>query len=162
MSISSDKKIWRTSTRGFYIIYKFRTNAHYSPSLDQQSPRTFWENWRRSDRKNYRGVERIPIPVQKSRRSSFRRSKFRFVQLKHTRISFQFANIIALLGSKATVAQALRWLRNLEVECRDIENALYSQKHAFNFKYLRRLKEAFKVHIWFLRIWETRWRQPVH
>lgn len=70
------------------------------------------------------------------------------LQLKHTRTSFQFANITALLGSDRSIVEVIRSLRDVWLECQKIEHAFYSQKHAFNFVYLRRLKEAFQVHIW--------------
>lgn len=57
-----------------------------------------------------------------------------------------FANIIAFLGSDAFVANAVRWLMSIRIRCKDTEDALHSQKHAFNFIYLRRLIEACKVH----------------
>lgn len=69
-------------------------------------------------------------------------------QLKHTRISFQFPNITAFLGSDRFVLEVIRWLQSVWLEWQKIEDALYSQKHAFNFVYLRRLKEACQVHIW--------------
>lgn len=76
-------------------------------------------------------------------------------QLKHTRISFQFANITAFLGSDSSATEVVTWLISFFYECQKIENALYSQKHAFNFIYLRRLKEACQVSICFVNILGT-------
>lgn len=69
------------------------------------------------------------------------------LQLKHIHNSFQFANITVFLGSDRSAAVVVLRLRNFRLECKQIEDALYSQKHAFNFIYLRRLTEACKVHI---------------
>lgn len=55
--------------------------------------------------------------------------------------------LLLSLGSDRFVEEAVRWLINFRVDCRDIEDALCLQKHAFNFIYLRRLKEACQVHI---------------
>lgn len=77
------------------------------------------------------------------------------LQLKHTRTSFQFANITALLGSDRSIVEVIRSLRDVWLECQKIEDALYSQKHAFNFVYLRRLKDACQVHIWLEKFWGT-------
>lgn len=68
--------------------------------------------------------------------------------------------LLLSLGSDRFVEEAVRWLINFRVDCRDIEDALCLQKHAFNFIYLRRLKEACEVHISLWKIWEYRWWQP--
>lgn len=54
----------------------------------------------------------------------------------------------ALLGSDNSILEMVSWLISFWLQCEKIENALYSQKHAFKFIYLQRLKEACKVHIW--------------
>lgn len=54
-------------------------------------------------------------------------------------------------GSDRSVGEMVYWLKSFWLECENIEDALYSQKHAFNFINLQRLREACKVHIWFVK-----------
>lgn len=57
----------------------------------------------------------------------------------------------SFLGSDGSVAEVMRCLINVWLKCEELEDALYAQKHAFNFIHLQRLKEACKVHIWFVK-----------